>query len=213
MKLLLPTTPKNLTPLLDVARYLLSDARIVEAHIENQSLANQAHKQLSISDSAIIKSDLSQMTLESFDTFNSVFKACDFTASTFSNSSWHVIECNNIRCSGTQITNSTLKNTSFKNVKLELVNFRFSRFDCVLFEDCVLDDVDFYNATLKNVEFINCAINNITFSGAKMKNVDISRSTIDTIKGIGSLKGVTISYDQLLQLAPYFAAEAGIKVK
>lgn len=82
----------------------------------------------------------------------------------------------------------------------------------MIFEDCMLDDVDFYGATLKNVEFIGCTIHKITFDAAKMRNVDLSKSTIGKMQGIASLKGATISYDQLIQLAPYFAAEAGIKV-
>jgi hypothetical protein len=46
-----------------------------------------------------------------------------------------------------------------------------------------------------------------------MTNVDVSQSTIESINGIGSLRGVTMSHDQLMQLAPYFAVEAGIKIK
>ena len=82
----------------------------------------------------------------------------------------------------------------------------------MVFEDCVLDDVDFYGATLKNVEFINCTISKITFATAKMNNVNLSQSEIESIDGVASLKGATINHDQLMRLAPYFAAEAGIKV-
>ena len=76
-----------------------------------------------------------------------------------------------------------------------------------------LDDVDFLEAQLKDVRFSNCTINNITFAQARMKNVDLSESTCEGIKGVNSLKGATISHEQLIQLSPYFATEAGIRVK
>ena len=93
------------------------------------------------------------------------------------------------------------------------MNFRFSHLENVYFEDCAIDEVDFYEARLKNVEFVNCTINKVTFAKAKMVNVDISQSVVDGINGIGSLRGVTMGYDQLVQLAPAFASEAGIKIK
>ncbi|MNL67363.1 hypothetical protein D3C87_1919370 [compost metagenome] len=82
-----------------------------------------------------------------------------------------------------------------------------------MFDGCVLNDVDFYEAQLKNVEFINCTISRITFANARMMHVDISGSDVEGVNGISSLRGVTISYEQLMQLAPSFAAEAGIKIK
>ena len=53
----------------------------------------------------------------------------------------------------------------------------------------------------------------MAFVTAKMKKVDLSKSRIESVQGISSLKGASISYDQLMHLAPYFAAEAGIKIK
>lgn len=77
----------------------------------------------------------------------------------------------------------------------------------------MISDADFNNATLKNVEFIGCTITGISFSSARMDNVDLSGSYIENVKGVRNLKGATIGDDQLIQLAPLLAAEAGLKIK
>ena len=213
MKLLQPTPSLTREKLADVATFLQHDDSISEVVVENDSFAGMSTKHLSITESSVIKSDFSHIAVEHLDILDSEFKGCNFTASKFANSSWHVAMIDGARCSGMLVSSSVFKNVTFKNSKLELVNFRFSRFENILFDGCIIDDADFYNATLKNVEFINCTINSITFANARMSTVDISKSHIEAIKGVSSLKGVTISYDQLMQLAPSLAQEAGIKVK
>ena len=213
MKLLQPTLPASLTTISDVTDFLRDDDTLSEASIDSESFTGLKLKQLHISESLLVKSDFSHIAIEHLDVLDVALKGCNFTASKFPNSSWHVALIDGARCSGTMMSNSVFKNVTFKNSKLELVNFRFSRFENIVFEGCTIDDADFYNATLKNVEFINCTINSVTFASARMSNVDISKSHIEGIKGVNSLKGVTISYDQLMQLAASLADEAGIKVK
>jgi len=213
MKLLQPTLPASLEPLGDIADFLSDDDTIAEVSVDSESFSGLKMKQLNINESLISKSDFSHIAIEHFDVLDAEFKGCNFTASKFPNSSWHVALIDGARCSGMMMSNSVFKNVTFKNSKLELVNFRFSRMENIVFEGCAIDDADFYNATLKNVEFINCTINSVTFASARLSNVDISKSQIEGIKGVNSLKGVTISYDQLMNLAPSLAAEAGIKIK
>ncbi len=213
MKTMQPSLPRSLTKPDDIAELFNLEDSIAGVHIENTALTNANLEKTSISESLLAKIDFTHVEAVRFDVFDCELKGCNFTASKFPDSGWRRILIDGARCSGMQVTNSVLKHVTFKNSKLELVNFRSSRFENVTFEDCVLDDVDLYNAQLKNVEFINCTINNITFASARMANVDVSKSSIEGIKGINSLRGVTINYDQLLQLAPAFAADAGIKVK
>jgi len=213
MTLLQPTLPASLTPIDDITDFLRDDDTVSEMLIDSESLAGLKLKQLHISESLITKSDFSHIAIEHLDVLDAEFKGCNFTASKLPSSSWHVALIDGTRCSGTMLPNSVFKNVTFKNSKLELVNFRFSRLEHIIFDGCTIDDADFYSATLKNVAFINCTMNSVTFASARMSNVDISKSQIEGIKGVNSLKGVTISYDQLMQLAASLADEAGIKVK
>lgn len=213
MKLIRPSLPATLTPTDAPQELFDAEDSIVGYKIEDFIVTSDDLENTSLSESVFNKVDFTEVTTNRFDVTDCDFRNCNFTASKFPESSWHRVSIDAGRCSGLQITNGVLKNVDFKNSKLDLVNFRFSRLENVAFEDCVLNDVDFYDAQLKNVEFVNCTINKITFASARMINVDISKSYIESVNGVSSLRGVTISYDQLMQLAPSFAKEAGIKVK
>lgn len=213
MKILTPTIRKDLNVIDNIDEFILSEDIISEVQIDSANLSGLTLKNTKISESIISKTNLTNIFAERFETINCNFKNCDLTTGQFPSSNWHMISIDSARLCGTQIQNSTIKNVLIKNSKLEIVNFRFSTLENIIFEDCNISDVDFYNAKLKNIEFINCTINSITFASAKMKNVDLSKSEIMEIIGTNSLKGVTISYEQLMQIAPYLAQEAGIKIK
>ncbi|MBH2007316.1 pentapeptide repeat-containing protein [Candidatus Saccharibacteria bacterium] len=213
MKPIKPTIPPSLS-ILDNASLLLSNEdSITRVQINSEVLSSDDLDGKSITESVIKSTDLSGVDVSRFDISDCVLKDCSFTVTRLPESSWHRVSIDGGRCSGLQLNNSTLKNVIFTNSKLEFVNFRFSKIEKVAFENCALDDVDFLEAQLKDVRFSNCTINNITFAQARMKNVDLSESTVEGIKGVNSLKGATISHEQLIQLSPYFATEAGIRVK
>lgn len=213
MNILKPQLPPDLTPIEDINILLDKDEDIIDASISNQIAVGVQTEGVAMSYCSIVKSDFSMVTMEKFEIANSEIKSSNFSGGKFPESSWRTVTIDATRCSGLDLQNSILKNIRFSNSKLDIVNFRFATIENMLFENCVLDDADFYGARLKNVDFINCTISKITFANAKMNAVDLSKSTIETINGIASLKGVTINYDQLIQLAPYFATEAGIKIK
>lgn len=213
MKFTKPTLPQKLNSSESPYELFEKEDSITGFKVENITLTSEHLEGTRIAESLFNKVDFVSLTVDKFDVTDCEFRGCNFTASNFPESSWHRVSIVAARCSGMQITDAVLKNITYKNSKIEIVNFRFSRLENVVFEECVINDVDFYEAQLKNVEFVNCTISKITFSGARMMNIDISKSFVEAINGIQSLRGVTISYDQLMQLAPSFAAEAGIKVK
>jgi len=213
MKLTMPSLPPSLDIPDDIHELFKTEDDITGVRIEGVTLTSNDLKNINIAESFFNKVDFEHSDIQRFDVLDSIFRGCNFTATKFPESSWRRVSIDAGRCIGMQLANSTLRDIDFKNSKLDMVNFRFSHLENVGFDGCTLNDVDFYDARLKNVEFVNCTINGITFASARMNNVDISKSTVEGIKGINSLRGVTISYDQLMQLAPSFAAEAGIKVK
>lgn len=213
MKISSPSLPASLNKPNDPMDLFSTEDSISGVHVENTWLTTNELEKTNVSESRFTKVDFSSVTVPRFDIVDCEFQKCNFTASKFPDSGWRRISIEGTRCSGLSITNGVIKDASFKNSKLEIANFRFTHIENAIFEDCAIDDIDFYNARLKNIEFINCTINKISFANARITNVDISKSIVEGIVGINSLKGVTISYEQLLQLAPVFAAEAGIKIK
>jgi uncharacterized protein YjbI with pentapeptide repeats len=82
----------------------------------------------------------------------------------------------------------------------------------IRFDNCDLDEADFYAAELCNVSFGNCTLSKTEFSGSKLKQVDLRSSDISSVLGANSLAGAIIDSTQLITLAPLLAAEAKIEV-
>ncbi|HUC96590.1 MAG TPA: pentapeptide repeat-containing protein [Candidatus Saccharimonadales bacterium] len=212
MKIAKPTLSKDLETVTDIPSFIRNEDSLEDAIVENESFNQQTLKGFSIANTRIVKTDLSEVKINGFSLKDTVFIDSNMAAAKFPNSSWHVIELINSRCTGMQITEGVLKDVLFKGCKLDMVNFRFSKLTNTIFDNCVVKEMDFYNAELKNVKFIDCEIDNVEFSASKLQSVDFTESQIVLIKGTPSLKGAIISNEQLIHLAPYFAAEFGIKV-
>ncbi|MBI3889635.1 pentapeptide repeat-containing protein, partial [Candidatus Saccharibacteria bacterium] len=133
MKILKPTLSQELVIVEDITQVFDEDESVSDVHVDTQQLNNFKLKHLSIASSLFSKTDLSGMNVEKLQLLDCEFKSCNFTASSFPNSSWHVIAIDNARCTGMQLTESTIKNVTFKNSKLELMNFRFSNLQNVVF--------------------------------------------------------------------------------
>ncbi len=212
MKIAKPLIPKVLNTDIDATNALEENDAIEGGLIKGYVFIAGDLDKKNLNESLFISTRLSSITATKLDILDCEFKAADFTASKFPDANWMRVAVETSRCTGLQIVDGILRNVSFSDSKMDLVNFRTSKLENVLFENCVLSDVDFNDGNLKNVTFINCSLNDVTFNNAKMLNVDVSRSTIEHIKGVASLKGLTISEDQMLLLAPSLVAGAGMKL-
>lgn len=62
--------------------------------------------------------------------------------------------------------------------------------------------------------FDDCTLARVDFSDARMKDVDLrGAAAVDIARGIERLSGAVISASQLLDLAPAFAAQIGVRVE
>lgn len=117
------------------------------------------------------------------------------------------------RMSGLIAHTLVAENVVFNECKLDMANFRGSKFKNVVFTDCVLSEADFQGSTLTNVTFNNCDINRLNVNSCIFTNVDMRSSKFVDLLGASSLKDVTMSREQLIALAPILAQAIGIKVE
>ena len=83
-----------------------------------------------------------------------------------------------------------------------------------MFEGCVLAEPDFGERELERVEFRDCVLKRVDFSGVRMTDVDLRTvAELDIARGVDRLAGAVISSAQLLELAPAFAAQIGVRVE
>jgi uncharacterized protein YjbI with pentapeptide repeats len=121
-----------------------------------------------------------------------------------------LIDC---RMTGTEFAEGQFEDCLFRNVKFDDSGFRFASFKRVRFENCILRQADFTGAKLTHVVFRECELEAANFVSAQAAHVDITGEDLTLAKGLLGLKGATISSEQLMQLAPLFAAELGFHVE
>ena len=117
------------------------------------------------------------------------------------------------RIGSAELYGATFRSVLFERAKLGYLNLRRAKIKDVLFRDVHIEELDAGSANLERVTFIDCTIDTLVLNGAKLKDVDLRGARLRTLSGISSLKGATVSYEQLMDLAPIRAGELGLKIE
>ncbi|MGW1224201.1 pentapeptide repeat-containing protein [Streptomyces sp. NPDC001478] len=124
------------------------------------------------------------------------------------------VEVVDARLGGTQLHGAVLERVLFRGGKIDYLNLRKARLKDVVFEGCVLAEPDFGDAGLTRVEFRDCVLRRADFSAVRMEHVDLRTvAELDIARGVDRLAGAVISSLQLMELAPAFAAQIGVRVE
>jgi uncharacterized protein YjbI with pentapeptide repeats len=128
-------------------------------------------------------------------------------------STWTDVEVVDSQFAGTPAYDGGWRRVQMFGCKLDSVNLRSCVLRDVTFTDCLIDHVDFSGATLVNVRFPGSTIERASFERAQLSKVDLSGAKALSLEGgYESLKGAIISRQQLIDLAPTFAALLGLTV-
>ena len=118
------------------------------------------------------------------------------------------------RLGGVQLHGAVLERVLIRGGKIDYLNLRTARLRDVVFEGCVLVEPDFGGARLERVEFVDCVLKEADFNAATLTDVDLRRPpTLEIARGVDRLAGAVISTAQLVDLAPVFAGELGVRVE
>ena len=170
-----------------------SDGRFLECRVQRCSLDGLSMQRSRIVDSLF--ADVQAATV-------------DFTDST-----WRDSHMSGGRLGAVTLTGATWTGVRVRGSRLGFVNMAGALVEDVVFEDCEIASLDVRTARLASVAFVGCTIDELNASGATLANVDLSGATLRTLIGVESLRGATINYEQLLDLAPIFAAALGVDVR
>lgn len=100
----------------------------------------------------------------------------------------------------------------FKGCWLNYLNLRGSKLFDVAFTDCQIDELDLGEVTAQRMLFTGSRVGILSLYGGALTDVDLRGAALEVVNGAASLKGATISSEQLMALAPQLAAEFGILV-
>jgi uncharacterized protein YjbI with pentapeptide repeats len=87
---------------------------------------------------------------------------------------------------------------------------RFSTLQRVTFTDCRLAGADFYGVTFDRVVFERCDLRGAHFDSAVVKQLTLRECGLLGVTGALSLRGAHVDLDDLAELAPSLAREAGL---
>jgi uncharacterized protein YjbI with pentapeptide repeats len=176
----------------DFSQVIVAHAEIVAARLERVDLAGAQLRGVVVRDVAIDRGDWS----------NVVAYQTRLTRSTL----------HGVRLTGAQIVDSGLSDVVFEDAKLDLAVFRSSRLRRVEFRGCNLARADFANATIGGATFTDCDLTGAQFSHAKAEGARFSHCQLDGIGGVTSLRGASMSNDDLVLLTRVFAKALGIEI-
>jgi uncharacterized protein YjbI with pentapeptide repeats len=97
--------------------------------------------------------------------------------------------------------------------KLDFVNLSGSKLADVVLEGCVIGELDLGQAEVKRLRLDGAVIGVLDVTTARLADVDLSDASLGLVRGIGGLRGATISASQMLDLAPLLAAHVGVRIR
>jgi uncharacterized protein YjbI with pentapeptide repeats len=121
-------------------------------------------------------------------------------------------ELRTCRLTGAELAEAKLSDVTFDDCRLDLVNLRFSKLERVVFRDCRMTECDFEEASLKDVLFERCELQEATFSSAALQRVELRGCNLRGLRGVESLRGARMPWNDVLENAPLFALAVGIEI-
>lgn len=144
---------------------------------------------------------------------DSLLEQLDVLALAAPESGWRDVEVRTSRIGSVELHQANLRRVAFTGCKLGYVNFRDADLADVAFTDCVIEDLDLLRAKAKRVSLSGCRINRLELGHTRLEHFDLRGATFADVSGLDGLRGVTISTDQLFDLAPILAGRLGLKVE
>jgi uncharacterized protein YjbI with pentapeptide repeats len=128
-------------------------------------------------------------------------------------STWRGVEVVGSRVGSAELFDGQWRSVRVVDCKLGYLNFRHSTLEDVLFTGCQFEELDLSGATLTRVALADCEVATLNVTGARLKDVDLRGAQLKAVTGLPGLSGAVVTEQQLLDLAPLLAAEAGILVR
>ncbi|PJN36177.1 hypothetical protein CG747_35130 [Streptomyces sp. CB02959] len=197
------------------------DGRELEPEGDNDGLeftevdcAGQSARGARFMDCALRRCALDETVLSRARVIDSVFSGVRGVGTDLSQASLRDVEVVDARLGGVQLHGAVLERVVVRGGKIDFANLRRAKLRDVAFEGCVLVEADFGGAELERVSFDDCTLARVDFSAVRMKDVDLRGAAgLDIARGIDCLGGAVISTAQLMDLAPAFAAQVGVRVE
>ncbi len=117
------------------------------------------------------------------------------------------------RLSGLAWSEGSLANVLFEDCRLDYASFRqVDLVGPVVFVNCTLTEVSVVGGRWRTVAVDSCRLAGMEFDGCDLRGADLRGNLLDGVRGVESLRGVTIGVEQVGQLANALVADLRITV-
>lgn len=114
------------------------------------------------------------------------------------------------RMTGFDCPEGLVRDVVFRECRLDLAAFPLARLERVRFEGCRLEEADFREARLKQVRFDDCDLSRADVANARFDRCEIVRCKLNDLRGAASLRGVAMTWDDVVAGAALWANALGI---
>ncbi len=125
------------------------------------------------------------------------FIDCELSGVTLADAVMTRVSFRGCRMSGAILTSSKLRDVTVAECKADEMSMRMAAAERTVLERTMLRDADFYSARLESCRLFDCDLTGVQFSKTVFTDVRLHGSTLDGLRGIESIRGVTIDPQQM----------------
>jgi uncharacterized protein YjbI with pentapeptide repeats len=142
-----------------------------------------------------------------------VLRACDLSNVVAPSAALGHVRAQGTRALGLSLEEATLRDVAFLDCATSLASFARATLRDVRFERCDLREASFLGARLLRVELVDCDLGDADFRDVTTVDCALRGCSLESVLGIGSLRGCRMPWTDVVASAGAFAAELGIEVE
>lgn len=125
---------------------------------------------------------------------------------------WRDSEIRDSRFGLLDLSGSTLLRLMITDAKIDFLNLRGSTVREVVLTRATLGELSLTDASGTTLVLADCTIGSVELHNTRISSVDLSASRVARVDGLDSLRGVVLSGEQVLDLAPVMARHLGATI-
>jgi uncharacterized protein YjbI with pentapeptide repeats len=114
------------------------------------------------------------------------------------------------RLTGITLAEAEVSDAVCRECAADMALLRHASLQRVTFDACTLRGADLMGARCDLVRFRDCDLTGASFAHARFSSSEFLRCRMDDVEGVEGLRGTSMEIEQMLTLAPAFAAALGI---
>jgi uncharacterized protein YjbI with pentapeptide repeats len=193
-------------------RALTDDAACSEVELASLSIAEQHTQGVKLDSARISDVDVSGSRLDGLRLVDDLLERCNLANVQARRAAATRVSIENSRMTGVTLSEATLHDVMVRDCRVDLASFSHSRLQRVSFENCMLVQTDFLESQLESVSFEHCDLSRADFRGARMQRCQLRRNNLAGLQGVGNLKGASMEWPDIVEMAGTLASEIGIEV-